>query len=104
MAFGNLYPANFHAQLAPTNTHGRGLVPVQQAAHAIVQEWKDERRKDRVGLIGNGHFMGDWEERHRLVNSIEKRMERGGSTMRPQDALVNSPRGKYPVSLKEMDL
>lgn len=104
MAYCNLHPANIHAQLAPTNTHGRDLVPVAQAARAIIQERKDERRKEQIGLISNGNFQPDWETRYRLVNSIEKRCERGGSTMRPQDALVNSPRGKYPISLTEMDL
>ena len=104
MAYGNLHPSNRANQMAPTKLSGRDLVPVAQAAHAIIQERKDERRKDRMGLIPNGYFMGDWEERHRLVCSLEKRMERGGSTMRPQDALVNSPRGKYPISLRDMDL
>jgi hypothetical protein len=104
MPYGNLHPLNRAGQNAPTNLHGRDLVPVQQAAMAIIQERKDERRKDRLGLIPNGHYMADWEERHRLVCSLERRTERGGSTMRPQDSLVKSPRGKYPISLTEMDL
>lgn len=109
MAFGNLHPSNIGRCMAPTNLHGRDLVPVQQAAMAIIQERKDERRKERLGLsapFGLNSSMGydEWERRHRLVNTLEKRCERGGSTMRPQDALVNSPRGKYPISLTEMDL
>jgi hypothetical protein len=109
MAYGNLHTANFQRHLAPTNVGGIGLIPVQQAAMAIIQERKDERRKERLGLTSPGdiHRQGgyaEWERRYRLVNTLEKRCERGGSTMRPQDALVNSPRGKWPISLTEMDL
>ena len=109
MAYGNLHPLNRAGQNAPTNTHGRNLVPVQQAAMAIIQERKDERAKSHIGLTSPGDIhmplgYDEWERRHRLVNTLEKRTERGGSTMRPQDALVNSPRGKYPLSLTDMDL
>jgi hypothetical protein len=96
MPYG-LHPANFHAQLAPDNTHGRGLEPVDSCARAIMQQRRDECRLEEKGIrregMGNPSLAYDgWMERHRITSMVTKRLCLGGMTRRPEDALINSPR------------
>lgn len=104
MAYGKLSPATFGAQ----NTMGRDLIPIDQAARAIIQERKAECRMEEKGMRPAGFPMSmtssyeNWRERHNIVEKVTKRLTTGGMTRRPEDSLVNPPRGKYPLTMRDL--
>jgi hypothetical protein len=105
MACENLNKANFHAQLAPENCHGRDLHSVDQCATAIRLERKDERRMEQKSNSGHGGLASyDWEKRSaesKILERQDKAGQRGGMTRRPEDGLINPPRGYFPETMRD---
>lgn len=86
---------NFTDCMAPNAVSGQDLQPTEQAALAIKMRRNAERRereKSNIGynpLIQTAGDFSQWERDHRIMQRVGKRMERGGMTMRPEDALTN---------------
>ena len=107
MSYEKLSPANFHAHLAKGNIGGCDLRPIDQCAHAIIQERKDKCRLEQQGRasgsgINSAFDYADWEKTRNVMQRFSKRLDRGGMTRRPEDSLLRSPRGKYPLSMDDL--
>ena len=90
---------NFMDCMAPNAVSGQDLQPTEQAAMAIKMRRNAECREREKSGAGYGGPMlsapGDfsqWEREHRLLGRVDKRMQRGGMTMRPEDAITNMQR------------
>lgn len=84
---------NFMQHLAPDTVHGTEIQGVDQAF--MDQQFKSQRMREErearpaapmaSNALPNDPY--DWEKEWRTRKPIEKRKERGGATMTPQDML-----------------
>lgn len=89
-----LNKAHFMKHLSPNgNFHGTGFQTIDQASTEIVIERKDERRRDELEPARRFNFGapdGGFEKMVRdssIMDTRLRRLDRGGSTVQPGDAL-----------------